>query len=69
MGIDEVKGGFGGCGYQIGRELVDNLLSLCWSARGVGLLGSLPRLLEMCVEYMWGRIKEGLQVNINTYIL
>ena len=62
-----MKGCFGGCGYEIGRELEDNLLGLCGSARGVVSLGSSPRLLEVCVGYMWGRIKQGLQVKDYVY--
>ena len=64
IGVEEIKGQLSVCGYQLGHELVDNLLSLCWSPRGVLVLGSLPRLLELCVEYMWDRIRQGSQVSI-----
>ena len=61
MGIEEVRGQLGGCGFQLGRELVDNLLSVAWSPRGVALLES-SRQLRLCVEYMWQRMRQGQRV-------
>ena len=56
MGIEAVRGQLTGCGFQLGSELVDNLLSVAWSPRGVALLVS-SRQLGLCVEYMWQRMR------------
>ena len=61
MGIEEVRGQLSGCGFQLGHELVDNLLSVAWSPRGMALLES-SRQLGLCVEYMWQRIRQGQRV-------
>ena len=61
--MEEVKGQLSGCGYQLGRELVDNLLSMMCSPRGLVLLESQPLLVPVCERYMWERMRQGMQVS------
>ena len=59
--MDEVKGHLSGCGFHMGCVLVDHLLSMCWSPRGVWLVER-TGLLGLCVEGMWQRMREGVEV-------
>lgn len=45
----------------MGCVLVDHLLSMCWSPRGVWLVER-TGLLGLCVEGMWQRMREGVEV-------